>query len=261
MSEAAVFVSSDGRFVATELARGPWDPSAQHGGAPAALLMRAFEQMDHDSDLVLARATYEFMRPVPIAELEVDVDVIRSGRRVQLLEGTISSSDGTELVRARCLRMAAADADPTPPQTSPPPLPSTTAPEARDFPVRPMFGQDAMEVRFVTGAFFDLGPATAWFRLRVPLLAGEAVSPLQRLAAAADFGNGIASPLPWYEFAFINADLTVYVEREPVGEWICLEAQSLIATDGVGIAESVLYDERGRVGRATQALLVTPGVT
>ena len=45
MSEVAVFQAQNGRFVATELARGPWDPGAQHGGAPAALLMRAFEQL------------------------------------------------------------------------------------------------------------------------------------------------------------------------------------------------------------------------
>jgi hypothetical protein len=57
---------------------------------------------------------------------------------------------------------------------------------------------------------------------------------------------------------FINPDLMLYVEREPVGEWICLDSATRIATDGIGVAESVLYDERGRVGRATQALLVAP---
>ena len=48
----------------------------------------------------------------------------------------------------------------------------------------------------------------------------------------------------------------MYVEREPVGEWICLESQTRIAAGGIGVTESVLYDERGRVGRATQALFV-----
>lgn len=86
----------------------------------------------------------------------------------------------------------------------------------------------------------------------------EPASPLQRLAAAADFGAGLSSALPRERFVFINVDLTVYVEREPVGEWICLSSETRISAGGIGLAESVLFDERGRVGRATQALLVAP---
>ena len=119
-----------------------------------------------------------------------------------------------------------------------------------------MFTPDAIEIRFVVGDFGG-GPSTAWFRLRAPIVAGEQPSSLQRLAAAGDFGNGISTVLPWDEFVFINPDLTLYVERPPVGEWICLKAQTLIAADGIGTAESVLYDEQGRVGRATQALLIS----
>ncbi|HSC03718.1 MAG TPA: hypothetical protein VLC49_10370 [Solirubrobacteraceae bacterium] len=81
---------------------------------------------------------------------------------------------------------------------------------------------------------------------------------MQRLAAAADFGAGLSSALPRERFVFINVDLTVYVEREPVGEWICLSSETRISAGGIGLAESVLFDERGRVGRATQALLVAP---
>jgi hypothetical protein len=121
-----------------------------------------------------------------------------------------------------------------------------------------MFAPDAIEVRFVAGTFHGLGPSTAWFRLRVPLVAGEEPSPLQRLAAAGDFGNGISATLSWDDYVFINPDLTVYVDRQPVGEWICLQAETIIAPDGIGTAESVLYDRRGRVGRAIQALLVAP---
>ena len=117
--------------------------------------------------------------------------------------------------------------------------------------------RDAIEIRFVAGAFGG-GPATAWFRLTSPLVAGEDPSPLQRLAAAGDFGNGISATLSWDDYLYINPDLTLYVEREPVGEWICLDSQTRIARDGVGVAESVLYDVHGRVGRATQALLVAP---
>src|SRR5437660_2462021 len=108
MSEPAVFTGQDGRYVATELARGPWDPNAQHGGAPAALLMRAFEQLDGGDGLALARVTYEFLRPVPLGELSVEAAVARPGRRVQLLEGAITARAGVEVVRARALRVMAA---------------------------------------------------------------------------------------------------------------------------------------------------------
>jgi hypothetical protein len=120
-----------------------------------------------------------------------------------------------------------------------------------------MFAIDAMDIRFTAGAFLDLGPATAWFRLRYPLLAGEEPSPLQRLAAAADFGNGISAAVPWDGYVFINPDLTIYLDRAPVGEWFMLEAATRLGREGIGLCESAIYDERGRVGRAIQALLVT----
>jgi hypothetical protein len=81
---------------------------------------------------------------------------------------------------------------------------------------------------------------------------------MQRLAAAADFGAGLSSALPRERYLFINVDLTVYVEREPVGEWICLQSETRVASGGIGLADSVLSDQRGRVGRATQALLIAP---
>jgi hypothetical protein len=124
-------------------------------------------------------------------------------------------------------------------------------------PASPTFAPDAIEIRFISGEFGG-GPAVAWFRLRVPLVAGEEPSTLQRLAAAGDFGNGISAVLPWDEYMFINPDLTLYIDRVPVGEWICLDARTIISSKGVGIAESVIYDTRGRVGRAAQALLVGP---
>src|SRR5207302_4136805 len=100
----------------------PWDATAQHGGAPAALLMRAFERMPAADGLALARITYEFLRPVPIGELHVETEVARPGRRVQLLEGSIRTSDGTEVVRARALQVlgAHAGAPPTPLESPPP---------------------------------------------------------------------------------------------------------------------------------------------
>jgi hypothetical protein len=257
MSTAPVFEGSDGRFVSTQLASGPWDANALHGGAPAALLIRAFEQLPAAEGLGLARVTYEFMRPVPVGPLEVHAEVVRPGRRVQLLEASIVA-DGIEVVRARALQVHAADAGAAAREsTPPPPGPEHGRPPDLQVPHHPMFAFDAIEILFVVGGWGS-GPCTAWFRLISPIVSGETPSPLQRLAAAGDFGNGISATLSWDDYLYINPDLTLYIEREPVGEWLCLESETRIARGGIGVAESILYDERGRVGRATQALLVAP---
>jgi hypothetical protein len=257
MSPTAVFVADDGRFVATELARGPWDPGAAHGGAPAALLMRALEHLAASDGLLLSRVTYEFLRPVPLGELSVDATVIRAGRRVALFEASLTAGGGVEVARARALKVRPAQSSAPAAQGALAVAPGDGRPSDFNAPHRPMFAPDAIEIRFIAGGFNEPGAATAWLRLREPLIWGEAPSGLQRLAAAADFGNGISSSLPWDIYTFINPDLTIYVERAPVGEWIGLQSETRIGGGGIGISESVLYDERGRVGRATQALLVS----
>jgi Acyl-CoA thioesterase C-terminal domain/Acyl-CoA thioesterase N-terminal domain len=258
MSAEPVFEAVDEGFVATPLASGPWSPDAQIGGAPAALLARAFERVPAPGGLTIARLTYDFIRPAPVGPLEVRAEVARPGRRVQLLEGSMFAG-GVEVVRARALRLMVADAGQAHSvEIAPPPGPGHGHHGELPGLHRPRFATDAVEVRFVAGGFGG-GPATAWFRLTRPLVGDETPSGLQRLAAASDFGAGLSATLPRDEYLFINADLTVYVERPPVGEWICLESETRIARGvGIGVAESALYDDRGRVGRATQALLVAP---
>jgi hypothetical protein len=260
MSATALYEPSDGHLVASELTRGPWDPAAQHGGAPAALVMAAFEDLPAADGLALARVTYELLRPVPLGPLELDAEVVRPGGRVQLLEASLRAPGGLDVLRARAVQVRRADAgdlDAVLGRVVPGPeegLESDFAPTHR-----PAFATDALEIRFIAGGFGGYaggGDAVAWFRLRHPVIAGREATPLQRLAAAADFGNGISSPLSWDEYVFINPDLTIYVERQPEGEWICLQSQTRIPAGGVGIAESILYDVHGRVGRATQSLLV-----
>ncbi len=260
MTSQAVFVRDGDRFTATDLALGPWAPGALHGGAPAALLAHAFAAAAPSPGMRPARITYEFVRPVPLGPLGVRVEVVRPGRRLTLLDGFLTDPDGVEVTRARALLMVPAEIDAG--TQDRPPFPGPSAGEVNDWHEdRPMFATHAMEIRFVEGLFREPGPATAWFRLRHPLIGGEPLSGLERMAAAADFGNGIASVLSWTEHTFINPDLTLYVERDPVGEWVALQSQMRVAQGSVAMAESVLWDERGRIGRAVQALLVGPRPT
>jgi acyl-coenzyme A thioesterase PaaI-like protein len=256
MSVDAVFVQDGARFTPTDLALGPWYAGALHGGAPAALLVHAVNGHASDSSLRLARITYEFVRPVPKAELTVEVQTVRPGRRVTLLDAVLRDPDQTEVTRARALLVRPSELGESPVTAPPFAGPDGAAPNDWKHPGSRMFATDAMEIRFVEGKFRQPGAATAWFRLRHPLIAGEPIAPLERVAAAGDFGNGIASVLTWDEHVFINPDLTVWFEREPVGEWVALQSEMRVVPGSIAVAESVLWDERGRIGRAVQSLLV-----
>jgi hypothetical protein len=116
----------------------------------------------------------------------------------------------------------------------------------------------AVEWRFARGHFTRPGPATAWTRLRVSVVPDEPPSPLQRVLAVADSGNGISSELDVARWYFINPELTVHLHREAVGEWVCLDAATTISSGGVGLATSVLSDLDGPVAVGAQTLLIAP---
>lgn len=257
----ALFDPDGSRFVPTALARGPWSPEALHGGPPAALLARCAERVAGGEKMLVTRLTVELLRPVPVSPLAVETRLLRAGRKVQLVGASLRAGD-VEVARATALRLRTLDL-PLPEEIdspSPPPGPETAPPSVspgialRDYPA---FHNQGVEHRFVAGSFDRAGPATDWIRLRVPLVAGEETSPLARVAAAADFGNGVSWVLSRTDgWQFINPDLTVSLHRLPVGEWVCLEAVTYVEPTGIGQAESVLWDERGRLGRAVQSLLL-----
>lgn len=252
----ALFTTDGDAYVPTDFARGPWSPDSLHGGPPAALLARAFERHDGGDAMLVARLTVEIMRPVPVAPLRVAVRTVRPGKRVELLEASLSD-DERELCRASAWRIREDDVALTDDveQIDAPPLPETTSSMTGEWPW-PAFHQEGVEMRYVSGSFEEPGPCTTWMRLRVPVIEGEEPSGVQRLAAAADFGNGISHVLPMDRYLFINPDLTVYAYRRPVGEWVCLESRTLHGPTGTGLAESALYDRHGRVGRSAQSLLL-----
>ena len=255
------FYQRDGDlFLPTELTRGPWDPGAQHAGPPAALLGHALEGLPDAGEFQVGRVTFEILRSVPIAPVRAQARVARPGRRVQMLEAELSDAAGEVLMRARGWRIRGGGVE-LPAEAvvaeRPPPPPEEGSP-ADFFPTGQEHGyHSAMEVRFVSGAFLEPGPAVVWLRMRRPLVAGEEPTPLQRTLVVADVGNGVSASLDYRRYLFINVDLTVQLERMPVGEWICADAVTLPQPSGVGTAESVLSDRQGRIGRGLQTLLVS----
>src|SRR6185312_7012612 len=209
---SAFYVPEGGEFVSSELTRGPWDPGAQHAGPPAALIARELEKIPAgEGRWFIGRITFEILRPVPIAPLRVETRVVRPGRSVELLEATLLDRSGEALVRALAWRLGERETE------LPAELPRAQAPPGPDeAEEKPFFdtGWDvgyhtAMEYRFVSGSFRELGPATVWMRMREPLVAGEEPTPLQRVLAAADSGNGVSATLDLAGYIFINVDLSV----------------------------------------------------
>jgi hypothetical protein len=246
---------AENRFASTEHTVGPWSPDSQHMGPPAALLTRALERINPDMPVVLARVTVEILGPVPVGELRTRAWGVRPGRSVGLAAAELIAGDRA-VATASAWWIAAGDTAEVA-AGLPDPLPGTASAQPLTVPDGWPGGYlHAMEWRTVKGGIGVPGPATIWARQRVALVAGEEPSPMQRLLAVADSGNGVSSRLDPREWLFINTELTVHTWRAPAGEWIGLDATTTIGPTGIGTAASVLHDERGAVGRGTQALLV-----
>lgn len=248
----------DGDAVAVRpFAAGPWNTSMQHGGAPASLAVWAAEQLPAPAPMRVARLTVDLLRPVPIAPLTLRTEVLREGKKIQLIAVHIEH-EGKEVSRANILRVRRggpefAEVELTDALDLPPPdnVEDRRAPERS----AQSFGA-GFTLRPVRGEFGKPGPAAIWFKHARSFVEGHDDSPAMRAAAVSDFSNGISSELDFAKWTFINADLTVFLVREPVGEWILLNAQTWLGNDGGGMAAARLADRRGYFGRAMQNLIV-----
>lgn len=247
-------------FRASQLTRGPWHPQQQHAGPPIALVSYALEAAAQPHGLLhMARLTANLLRPVPIGDIEVLVQEDYVGRNAGHFSAVVRF-EGKELIRATALFQREGEVD-LPPSLPGHPLPMAPktpvdSPEQRfPFALDQVGYPDLIESRCAAGRMFQ-GPSAVWFRLRHPLVQGQAPSPYQRVAVAADSGNGISAILDLSTHVFVNSDLSINLLRRPVGEWICLDAKTHLSNHGGGLAESALYDEQGLLGRATQSLAV-----
>jgi len=257
VSSETYFTTRDSRwFRPTELTRGPWDPDACHAGPPVGLLARHAESLVPEQQLV--RLTAEIIRPIPFAGFELTGSITRAGRRASTSEVMIVDEDGKTAVSARCLHITPGDLGevPTPPSTTP----LFDNARAGDFPIRPtahdlpMF-RDSAHVLYDAGSDPTPGPTAFW--MQTPhLLPDENPSPFQRICPLADSGNAFSRNADIAEIGFINADLTILLHRAPVGDWLGMDAVSRWEPTGIGMSDSLLFDEFGPVGRALQSLIL-----
>lgn len=252
----AVFEVEGALARATPWAAGPWDPGLMHGGAPSALIAWAAEQVETPTPMRISRLTIDLLRPAPVTEYAVETEVLRQGRKIQLVQVRLTAG-GVEVSRGTVLKVRAADLElpgvllpaldePTPEACASEPMVSGTPNN---------FGGN-FEMRRVRGGFGQLGPAANWFHQHRPTILGQAISPAMRAASVADFSNGISSVLPFEDWTFINGDLTVSFARPPRGEWILSNAVSWLSPDGAGLAMTRLADVHGYFGVAQQSLVI-----
>ena len=257
----AVFVRDGDLWRSSELARGPWDPRAQHGGAPSALMAHVAESAMTEPGWQLARLSVELIKPVPVAPLTTrcNAQPARSTTRltIDLLAGdTLVARAHALMLREQALTLPEGLPGLSPPRLLPLPRDCSEPVRIPGLPAGISFHGSAVDTRVAQGDVALPGPAAAWFRLTVPMVSGMPNSPAMRAAAAADFGNGLSWVLPVERYLFTNADLSLHLHRAPVGEWIGLASETQCDGHGAGITLSRLYDEQGPIGAAIQTLVL-----
>lgn len=248
-----LFEHRDGLFHPTPYTRGPWDDRYQHGGPPLALLTGALERFGDPQRFALTRVNADFLAGIPIVPLRVEVEPLHLGRSLQRLRASLYAGD-REVMRATGQRTRRKPG-PTSPAPSSWPAPETLEPWRFPFFRNPVAYDKAVEMR-VAGGRWGTTPIQMWARMTRPLVAGRKTSAREAAAAVADAQSGFGVPVDPERWSFVNPQVTIAFAREPVGSWVGLDIRSMAGGDGAGLAQSLLRDEQGWFGGASQTLIL-----
>ena len=220
------------------------------------LFAHAIERQYGEPDLQPARLTVDLYRLPDLAPVTVTTRLIRQGGRIKVVEaelfsGAVSSARASCQLLRRTQQPEAAiwtrpawDAPP-PEQVAPPAIPFTDKWEMR--PILPPGVSHSRSSRAP-------GPRRTWLREVRALVAGEAHTPFSRVATGIDYTSP-SSNASETGLEFINSDVTLYLHRPPVGEWIGYEVTDHQSAEGVAIGHCVLHDIHGPVGFSSCAAL------
>jgi hypothetical protein len=247
------FIRQGDLLVPTESALGPWAAGALHGRVVIGLLGAEIERQHGDPAYMPARLTVDLYRAPSMAPIQMETRRIRDGHRIRVVDAELIS-EGKSAGRASCqfLRRGANPAgaiwtgcewDAPRPEDTPDADPRAAKIQARWWRSRP-----------ITGSMAKAGPRKGWIAEVRRLVGGEPLTPFARVAAGVDYASPMAHAGEG-GLAFINSDLTLYLHRLPVGEWIGYETVSQGATDGVAVGHCNVYDVEGRIGWASACAL------
>ena len=265
MESPALFIPHHGGFVATALARGPWNPAHTNGSAALALLAHCLDDVPTLVPMSLARFTVDLQRAVPVGKpLTVRTDITREGKKLQVTELSLCDGD-IECVRATALRLRDADhaGDPLIPASTTDDRPAmriTPRDEAENFlgsreePSGALLSSDILKAQRT-----DSTASATWIRLHTPVVAGEPIRTISRMAYAFDFTSLVGMSVDISSVLMINPDVTAHILRPAVGEWIALTGHTRIhAALGHGISFAEASDDLGVFAVVSTSQLVEP---
>ncbi|MBL4584326.1 MAG: thioesterase family protein [Pseudomonadales bacterium] len=261
----AIFEQDGDYFIPSVNASSPWGPTLLHGAATAGLIGYAVEQAADTEKMQLARLTIDLFRPVPRDRLNFTTKVLRQGRKIQVIEVSLLCAE-VEVCRAVAVLLIK-----NPIKVPAHGVPSLEKPEGPagiklhsfraeaigEIQKLPPGFHNVMEIRSTTNTFGG-GKGTVWIKIPTRIIAGVDNTPLMIVAAISDLGNGMSQLRIDDDTGIINADISMHLYRMPESEWICLDAETKVATTGVGIVETKLFDESGLIGMVNQACLASP---
>ena len=229
----AFFTLTADRFVPSEDARSWWTPGMLSGPLLGGLLARSLDTAFGAPEFQFSRLTVDLFRNAPFEPIELTTEVIREGRRIRVTEATVLTSIGV-VARASAVQLRRGEQPPSPVPTRTP-------------------AWDAPDPTGITDPYFQFVPdgdhsrRGMWIRADRPLVAGEELTPFVRAALAADEGSPVAHRGET-ELEFINADYTLTLSRDPVGEHIGLAAGGHVSDDGVAVGHATVHDVKGPIG-------------
>lgn len=253
----AFFITNDGLwFTPSEHTRGPWDVDACHAGPPTGLLARSVEQLVPEKRLI--RLTVDLLRPIPFSGFRIETELLRNGRSTAASTATLLDKKGTTMATASALHMVEQTHTDYPSHETN--FGSPDLASAGAFPIdalhnQPCFSGSGVQVRYPEGQTGAPGPTIVWMKT-VPLLDNETPSAFQRICPLGDCGNAFGRNAEPVQVNFVNPDLTIALHRDPIGEWLGSKSVAYWQPNGHGLAEALLFDEHGAVGRAVQTLLL-----
>jgi len=248
-----LFIEKNNGFLATDYSVGPWSKIHQHG-SPATMLIG--KVLQRTSKLALARLTIEILRPIPVGLISIETERLRPGRFVEIW-GAKLYCNKKEIIRASGLFLKPDNVQFDAPAND---LTNIVLPQDSQ-PIPFIYSKpgvnfaNSVEMRIAHGKFMS-GHAAVWIRPLVTLIEGQPLSALDRLLLVADCGNGIGGFLDIEKYSFINPDLTVYINRLPNSDWVGIDSKSFGQKNGIGLSDSIIFDEQGFIARANQSIII-----
>lgn len=248
----ASFTPDGDRLVPSPTAASPWSDEMLNGHHMGGLIGWGVQRDGADAEFQLSRMTVDMVRAVPMVPLRVETRRTRDGRRLRAVDVSVLADD-VEVLRGSAVLLRRSEHPVSEPWT-PPPW-DVPGPEQIEGPAG---GPMSWEIRRIN-PWGSEGPGRVWMRETADFVAGEPLTPLLRAALMADFTNPLSNSGP-DGLAFINTDVSMYLVRDPRGEWIGMESAGHLGDEGIAFGTTWMYDQDGRIGHCVAGALPDPRI-